>query len=163
MGWRMSSLRHIEIDEPWGGCSGYCVDASQEQIPNYVAEYSPHAPLVAEWLRSRCKRVAILKNLNVHEEYRGKGNGAFLLEDFLATAGDHGTDAVLLVADSVETQRPGFSLAKFYAEYGFVAVCNTGAGPLMVYPEDVGLELQADLKPLVEAALRPDQSGCCEP
>lgn len=163
MGWRMSSLRHIEIDEKWGGCSGYCVDSSQEQISNYLAEYSSHAQLLAEQLSARCKRVAILKNLNVHEEHRGKGNGAYLLEDFLAAAEDLGATAVLLLADSAEAQRPGFSLAKFYAEYGFVAVCTTGAGPLMVYPEDIGLEVQAELKPLVEAARLSDQSGSCEP
>lgn len=136
------ALQHINIDEPWGSCDGYCVTSDQEQVPNFLSEWTADAVGLAAVLRQACDRVAVLKNLNVPDEHRGQGNGAALLEDFLEQAIDGWNTAVLLLADSAETQQDGFSLQRFYEGYDFVVVCETGSGPLMAHPESIGMALR---------------------
>lgn len=140
-----SGIRQVETEGRYGDCSGYVLEASRGQLVRYLAQFSLRAAAIAYLVRERCAQVSILSGLYVSEESRGQGHGAALLRQFLGEMAEEGCDAVLLVADASQAQRPGFSLQSFYQGFGFVPVCETAAGPLMVYPEDVGLALQEGL------------------
>lgn len=137
-----SGIRQVEAEGRHGDCSGYVMEASRGQLVRYLAQFSSRAAAIAYLVRERCDQVSILSGLYVSAESRGQGHGTALMRQFLAEMAEEGCDAVLLVADASEEQRPGFSLQSFYQGFGFVSVCQTATGPLMVYPEDVGLELQ---------------------
>lgn len=142
----VNGIRQIEAEGRHGECTGYSLDASRAQLLKYLAQFTYRSTVIAHLVRENCQQVAILGGLYVEEGSRGQGHGAALLKRFLAEVVDEGCEAVLLVADASQAQRPGFSLPDFYQGFGFVPVCETTAGPLMVYPEDIGLELQESLE-----------------
>lgn len=134
---------HIDIEEDFGAVSGYVVGSHKVQVRNYLAEYTAENEFVAAWVAQHTTCVALLKNLNVEELKRGKGLGNDLLDRFIAEAEDELADAILLIADSGEIQNEGFSLTQWYERHDFVQVLQTGAGPLMVYPSEVGIALRS--------------------
>jgi N-acetylglutamate synthase-like GNAT family acetyltransferase len=138
-------MQHIDQSLAFGGASGYVVESSREQVRNYLGDFTDQAPKIAAWLTARVGYVGVLKNLNVDEEARGQGTGTRLLEGFLDEALQHQAGAVILIADADEKQQAGFDLEHWYASHDFTAVMPTSAGPVMVFPSDLGERLKEDL------------------
>lgn len=149
-----NDYREIFIDDDHGSAEGYVVSSDSENVANFL-EREVGAELgeqILETLRAKTQRVAVFKSLNVDQRKRGKGIGTDLVGQFFDEAGD--VDAVLLIADSHESQRKGFSLESFYEGFDFEKVAGTSAGPLMVYPIEIAEEMREFLK-ATEAPKRP--------
>lgn len=139
------ALSHIDIDEKHGAVSGYVVGSDKEQVEVYLSEYSDLAPAIAAWMKSNCSKVALLKNINVDSKKRNKGCGNDLLQQFFDESRIEGAEAIILISDSAETQKKGFVLERWYQDKGFVSIAPTGAGPIMVYPKELGARLKLEL------------------
>lgn len=135
-------MRYIDITHEYGSAEGYEINTSEVNARNYLAEYTELSDSIADWLKDNHETVALLKNINVDEECQGQGFGSELLSDFI----DETDGIVLLIADKAESQREGFSLETWYEGFGFASVLETGAGQLMVMPEEVGLALKDHLE-----------------
>lgn len=129
----------IEIDVEGGSISGYVVDAAQPQIENYLSEFTPLAPAIAQLLRERGGPVALLRNMSVDDECRGQGIGTTLLERFLDAAADEGAVDWLLVCDEQEQQAPGFDLSAWYERYEFETAFEVGGGAGLLMARGEGL------------------------
>lgn len=145
----MSEMRHIELEEDYGGVSGYVVSSTKEQVENYLSQHTEAAMNIATWAKINVPNVALLKNINVEEEEQGNGYGSALLTNFIDEAIGMSANAVILIADAGETQREGLSLEDWYQRHGFGTVLATGVGPVMVYPEEVAVELKGWLESVV--------------
>lgn len=136
----------IEASEYYGSVEGYVVETDTNVIENFLSEYTDDAPLLADVIGKASQNAAVLKSINVEEDYRGCGFGSKLMGYFLQEAEDLFADVFVLLADSVEEQAPGFSLIEFYERYDFVPVDETITGTIMVYPPDVAEQLIEALK-----------------
>jgi N-acetylglutamate synthase-like GNAT family acetyltransferase len=76
--------------------------------------------------------VALLKSLNIANEYRRQGRGTYLLEWFIAEAESEDATVILLVPDVWQVQTRGFNLEAWYAAHGFESIDVGSAVPLMV-------------------------------
>lgn len=78
---------------------------------------------------------AYICNLYVEEEYRGNGNGGYLMDEILEQM-YYTTDAkfVFLVCDNIESN--DFSLQKWYESYGFKVIADKFNCPLMLLEDD---------------------------
>jgi GNAT superfamily N-acetyltransferase len=143
----MNNIDHIDIDSDKGegNIAGYVVDSNQEQLCNWLKNYSEDSNRISSFIEKNCNRVAIAKNLNVDESSRGKGIGRDLLVNFLNEAENFGADAVVMISDKGESQNAGFSLKKFYENNDFFSVIDTNAGPFMVFPSEFGEKMKFEL------------------
>lgn len=151
----MMSYQEIQINDDNGSAEGYVVSSSSENVANFL-EREVGAELgeqILAILRDKTQRVAVFKNLNVDEDSRGNGVGTDLACRFFDAAGH--IDAVILIADAVESQRDGFSLKAFYEGFDFEKVAGTPAGPLMVCPIELAEEIREHLTKFVETRQRP--------
>lgn len=120
-----------------GTIEGYEVEASAEQLPNWLANEIDNWQELTDKIRSQTDTIAIAKNMYVDEEMRGQGHGSELFDTFMGS-----TEApIILLADTLDTQQSGFDLVSFYEERGFVSIQDTSSGPLMVYPEEFAAKL----------------------
>lgn len=126
-------IQPIDIVMENGTAEGYAAPGHAEQVPNWLQER--HA-IFDENILNRLKSyavIAFLNNINVNEESRGQGVGNDILEQFLDCAQGAQAQAVVLLADTSETQNPGFDLVKWYEGWGFKTLMETPSGPLMLY------------------------------
>lgn len=81
-----------------------------------------------------CKK-AYICNLYIEEEYRGNGNGTYLMNEILEDM-YYSTDVkyVFLVCDNIESNN--FSLQKWYESYDFEVIADKYRCPLMVLGSD---------------------------
>ncbi len=134
-------MRTIEISQEGGSLSGYVVDASEPNIGNYLEQHTNLAKMVTHRLQAYGERVALLRNMSVDEDQRGKGIGTQLISESMEEADDAGATVYMLICDIHEGQAPGFELKAWYESFGFVAAMDTSEGPLMVMPEHLAEEL----------------------
>lgn len=123
LNWK-GSLTH-SIDE---GCiEGYITKPKQEeQLENYLKKHGYDE--YVSFIKEKYENLAILTNLYIEENHRGNGFGSFLVHDFIYKAKRNGADAILLVADTGESN--DFDLVEWYENYGFEIV----AGEIDHYP-----------------------------
>jgi ribosomal protein S18 acetylase RimI-like enzyme len=127
-------FREIDYSINEGSVEGYVVDSGEEQLDNWLS-YRHHInePELVEQLKETYSRIAFLNNINVEEEYQGQGFGAHLLETFISESDAYGAEAILLIADTEESQRNDFYLVKWYESWGFKVLHATShGGPLMI-------------------------------
>jgi len=115
-----------------GALDGYVVDTSKEQIKNYLDNFRVNLEITNE-LKSKFKKIAIIKNINVEEKHRGEGIGNKLLSYAIDDAYDNGAEAIILIADKEEENQ--LDLIRWYENYGFEKLTNTISGPLMILDE----------------------------
>jgi RNA:NAD 2'-phosphotransferase (TPT1/KptA family)/GNAT superfamily N-acetyltransferase/2'-5' RNA ligase/8-oxo-dGTP pyrophosphatase MutT (NUDIX family) len=144
-----SSVREINISEDQGSAEGYTADTSAEQLQNWLDRFGyTNEEFVAD-LRKKYDSFAVLNNINVYEDSRGKGYGDYLLQEFLREAGDHGAGICLLVADTAEEQAKGFSLVEWYERNDFEQIASVYGGELMILgimnPKIVAKKAAADI------------------
>lgn len=99
-----------------GTIEGYVTNTrSDVQLQNYLEEQRRDGAVSA--IQTAYEKVAILTNMYVEEEGRGNGIGSGLLENFIDNATVKGAEAIVLVADTVETNM--FDLVEWYETYDF--------------------------------------------
>lgn len=135
----------LEIHE--GSLEGYVADAAEPNIRNYLDRHCSEAEMVSAVLTDLGERVALLRNLYVPEEWRGQGIGTDLVSEFMRQAEAKGASAYLLISDECEGQANGLDLTSWYAGFGFEAVIQTPAGPLMVISDAVLEEITRRRQP----------------
>lgn len=128
-------MHNIEIMEPYGSAYGYVVDLTEDNFWNMLDDYKVEDdPEVLAALKPY-QSIAVLKNINVDEEARGKGYGNHLMGEFIDEASNRGAEIILLIADKAEAQAEGFNLVQWYEGFGFRILKQTVAGPLMITEE----------------------------
>lgn len=121
-----ASLNH-SVDG--GSLEGYVVDSDQPQLTNYL-ESQGTAPDVISAIKSKYKRVAIIRNMYVDEDQRGQGIGNDLVGGAIDNAAEMGADAIVLVSDIAEDN--AMNLTAWYEGFGFEQVGQAGGDPVMV-------------------------------
>jgi ribosomal protein S18 acetylase RimI-like enzyme len=123
---RPASLHH-SVDG--GSLEGYVVDTDQPQLTNYL-ESQGATPDVISAIKSKYKRVAIIRNMYVDEDSRGQGIGNDLVGGAIDSASEQGAQAIVLVSDSAESN--AMDLTAWYTGFGFEQVGTAGGDPVMV-------------------------------
>lgn len=144
------AYRGITVDVCGGSAEGYIVDAGASNLENFLySEVSPESTkIILEVIRSGVQKVAVMKSLYVEEERRGEGLGNSLVDHFLRGVKD--AQAIILLADSQESQAEGFDLQRFYEGFDFEPVVDGSAGKLMVYPGELAQLIRESLVPQVD-------------
>lgn len=123
----------IYITHDWGSAEGYYTETTDARFTNWFENrHKIFDKDLLESLKERYDSVVFLNNINVEEEERGNGHGSELLEEFLEEASGHYPDAIILLADTEESQQEGFDLVAFYGGYDFEIVERYSFGVLMV-------------------------------
>lgn len=73
--------------------------------------------------------VAILKNINIYDDYKNQGFGNNGMEQFFNEAIE--ANYILLIVDNGESN--AFSLEKWYEGFGFKTIGQAGGLPVMIY------------------------------
>ena len=120
----------IDVDVKNGSLSGYVVDTKKENASNYLIGQGVDENLVKS-IMGKYGIVGIIKNMEVIPQMRGKGIGTKLLEKAIDKASDHNAEAILLVADIVDSSNK-INLEEWYESFGFKKIGNAGSYPLMI-------------------------------
>ena len=120
----------IDVDVKNGSLSGYVVDTKKENASNYLIGQGVNENLVKS-IMGKYGIVGIIKNMEVIPQMRGKGIGTKLLEKAIDKASDHNAEAILLVADIVDSSNK-INLEEWYESFGFKKIGNAGSYPLMI-------------------------------
>ena len=123
---KLASLNHsIE----GGSLEGYVVDSDQPQLTNYLSSQGA-IPAVISAIKSKHKRVGIIRNMYVDEDQRGQGIGNDLVSGAIDSAAEMGATAIVLVSDTAEDN--AMDLTAWYEGFGFEVVGQAGGDPVMV-------------------------------
>lgn len=76
--------------------------------------------------------VGCIKNINIEEEFRGKGFGNKILNYFMDLCIDNDVKNIILIADMDENQIEGFDLVKWYESKGFEVIEYIHNNPVMI-------------------------------
>jgi GNAT superfamily N-acetyltransferase len=118
-------------DEEVGNVSGV-IHYSEQYLKNWL-ESERFDTLDIQYILNKIKfPVAILKNINVYEEYRNQGFGKEGMSLFLEEVSE--AKYVILLADTGEENN--FELEKWYQGYGFKAYAQRRGLPLMILKND---------------------------
>ena len=120
----------IDVNVKNGSLSGYVVDTKKENASNYLIGQGVNQNLVKS-IMGKYGTVGIIKNMEVIPQMRGKGIGTKLLEKAIDKASDHNAEAILLVADIVDSSNK-INLEEWYESFGFKKIGNAGSYPLMI-------------------------------
>jgi ribosomal protein S18 acetylase RimI-like enzyme len=119
---------YIHQSNEGGNLEGYVVDSSKPQLSNYLLSQGANSNLIKQL--QQYKTIAIIRNMYVDEELRGKGYGNQLVSDAIDDAAENGADAVICVADMSEDNK--IDLIKWYENFGFEVIGKAGLDPVMV-------------------------------
>ncbi len=125
------NYQSIYEENEGGSLEGYVVNSDAVNIFYFFEAYTDKAKATQLYkqIKNSFKTVCIIKNINVDEEFRGKGFGSKLLNNVFEL---YDADAYLLMADTYEEQHEGFDLIKFYEAFGFKKLMDTSFGQLMI-------------------------------
>jgi GNAT superfamily N-acetyltransferase len=123
------SIFHIDQSNEGGNLEGYVVSTQEPQLLNYLLGQGASMDLI-KTLSEQYKTVAIIRNMYVDEEERGKGYGNQLVSNAIDDAADHRANAIICVADMSEANI--IDLVKWYENFGFEKVGKAGSDPIMV-------------------------------
>lgn len=128
-----------------GSFEGYVVSKKEENWKIYLQNEILNEKVVDFLIKtieaSNIDEIAVLRNINVDDEFRGCGNGDLLMGDFLdAATSDNNAQLVLLCADLQESQQEGFKLLKWYSNYEFEKVYANNDIMLMAWDVNNSLE-----------------------
>lgn len=122
------SYNVLDISEDYGSVYGYSVDTKSVNLINWLSKNNVEG--IVEILNELkpFDKIAILDNINVYDEYRNKGYGNVLMENFIDSC-DNGESGILLICDKSEENK--FSLLEWYKGYGFEVISNSILGEVM--------------------------------
>ena len=112
----------ISQDHEHGSIDAYVVDTSREQLGNFFSSNGVPAKVANEY-KKKFNKIAIIKNMEVELEKRGKGIGKKLFDQVIDDAYENGAEAIFLIADANEDNK--FDLTKWYESYGFEKIAKT--------------------------------------
>lgn len=141
----------LDIDEEFGSVSGYLVTHDAPNLRffllDWLAANEVDAVLGALASSLPCGSVAaVLKNLYVEMEHRGRGHGAHLMNEFTEQAFSADAKVMFLLAGSNEEQAPGFNLNGFYEGYDWEVVHTNPCGALMCWPPELAQVIGAAIE-----------------
>ena len=130
-------MEEIHVESSNGSGFGYVAEPGDVQITNFFhnRDILGSGPVIDALIR-RDQPVAFLCNLEVEEEFRGNGQGASLMDEFMDEAALQDANLIFLVCDNSESQVDGFNLQAWYESLGFQVLMLEGQNstfPLMVY------------------------------
>lgn len=136
-------------EETVGSIQGYLVNKNEENwkifLRNELNNESLLAFMIEKIESSNLNEIAIIKNVNVYDEYRGQGYGNDLINLFFDKA--ENLDIIMLVADKGEDQKDGFSLKVWYESFDFQEVFEQEDIIFMVWDNNSHLcEPSTDIK-----------------
>lgn len=117
---------HLEDESSAFGSSisGYVVHNKgglpSDQLQNFLRGCGQCEERVAMELAVEHSKIAIIRNLWVPKELRGKGRGTYLLSHFIDQAFEEGATAILLECDKCEAN--DFDLRKWYERWDFLSI-----------------------------------------
>lgn len=126
-------MKTIDLAIATSTVSGIVTGIDQEGFLSYLNEHLEEDVIrdFSLWVKKQgIVELAILKNLYVDSSSRGKGFGTKLLDRFIQQVGSY---HIILIVDNLESQVEGFSLEKWYQQWGFEYTgFKTLSGPIMV-------------------------------
>lgn len=125
-----------------GNYYGYVVSTEEENLKNWLQKEINDDGYVYNIIKNKTEEIFILKNLNIDEDFQGKGFGKKLLEEAMEEA----EVPTILLCDIGESQKSFFDLEIFYEKQGFETILNVKNYPLMV-SEDIGFDIKHELLP----------------
>jgi len=125
--------KEIKIYNEYGEADGYVTRLDSEEFFNYLNNHLDEE-LVLEVKRylaeTNCKYFAVLKDLVVSSDERGKGHGTKLLKTFMAEAKRL---PIILICDNLNSQLEGFVLEDWYLSHDFeYTPFKTISGPILI-------------------------------
>lgn len=145
-------LRNIEIETEGGSLTGYIVSSEAENYKNFIknniCDPRVSETIIKHILNLPCYDILVIKNVNVEEEFRGKGIGKQLIEEALEEA-----NVAILVSDKYESQLNGFILNKFYENLDFLSISSTPSGDFMLFPSEIAEEIKSKINNLKDKKL----------
>jgi GNAT superfamily N-acetyltransferase len=137
----LSQTFTLDEDGFSGSVEAYVVASSEVNLENFLSSHLGAQPALLAAIRLHATTVLVLKSLNVAEEYQGRGFGSRALNALLQQP----VDAVVLVMDRLEEQRPGFSLDQFYSQHDFQVIAEHMDSPVMLYPSEIAKAIKSQL------------------
>jgi len=125
-----------------GNVEAYSIATSKENLKNWLKKEIHDNGTLYEIIKNLTDNILIIKNINVNEEFQGKGFGAEIL---CSVINDSYAGSAILLCDIGENQREGFVLEDFYKNNGFDTVLVKDGYPLMVFPEKLALEIKEQI------------------
>jgi GNAT superfamily N-acetyltransferase len=139
----LSKVYEEEEDGFNGNVDAYHIETKEENLKNWLeAEVNDNGDLY-KIIKKLTKDILIIKNINVDEEFQGQGFGGEILCNVI---NDSYTSSAILLCDIGESQKDGFILEEFYKENGFETILNRDGYPLMVFPQELALEIKSAIE-----------------
>lgn len=123
-----------------GSYYGYVVSTEEENLKNWLQKEINDDGYIYNLIKDKAEEIFILKNINIDEEFQGKGFGKRLLEEAMEEA----EAPTILICDIGESQKSFFNLEIFYEKQGFETILTVNNYPLMV-SEEIGFDLKHQL------------------
>lgn len=142
------------IQRDHGAVEAYVCGRDDENWLNYLDEMGMRSAMIDAIAAAPVARVAVLRDIDVDEDARGKGLGTSLMNDIMAAFEQQGAEVVLIFADMQVTNE--FDLVRWYRNWGFESVDRDELSPcMMIGPEGLiaevrqinGLEATAEAAP----------------
>lgn len=125
----VEQLTRIDQSNDGGSLEGYVVPSDKQQLENYLSGQGASKELINR-IRNEFKTIAILRNMYVDEEERGRGYGNDLVNNAIDDAANARADAIVLVADSAEQN--AMNLVTWYENFGFEVIGDAAGDPVML-------------------------------
>lgn len=126
-----------------GNYEAYKVSTDKENLLNWLDNEVSNPQKLYQIIQELTDNILIIKNLNINEEYQGKGFGGEVLCDLL---NESFSTAAILICDIGENQKEGFILEKFYENYDFKTISIYNNYPIMVFPSELANNIITKLK-----------------
>lgn len=137
----------IDIENEHGSLQGYSVSSREENYKEFLKKELSNektSKKIIEYIEKNIKgNIGIIKNINVDEEYRGNGIGQNMLQEALFNC-----EIAILVSDKYEQQLNNLKLDDFYSKNDFGKTFDASSGSLMIFPQNVALEIKNELNKL---------------
>ena len=122
----LKSYKEIYEENEAGLLFAFEVFTNEKQFVDWINnELGPDAN---KYFEDNFEIITILQSMRINPDFRGKGYGKQLIEQFLNKI----KTPILLVADIYEEQNKGFDLVRFYEKYGFEKIDDANSGVLMI-------------------------------
>lgn len=134
-------MKYIKLFESFGEKESYVYDEAYEYGDISGIIHNDYIK-IENWLNKRGLELkdykkyiklpmAFANNINVYDEYRGKGYGNQLHDEFEDFCYDHGATGIMMESDSGESQEKGFVLDDWYIRQGFEIIGESGGNKIM--------------------------------
>lgn len=129
------------------GFNGYYriifLKSKEQEFKNFLYNHTDDKENIFKTISEKVDDIIVIQNLNIERNHQNQGHGSQILKEIL---NNYKIDYAILSCDVTQNQRFGFVLEKFYECHNFKTVEYYQDFPLMVYPQDLALEVIKNLK-----------------